>query len=60
MQFMCLMLQSVQEMHKQLMDQDRTKEKDTVNGEELIRTGISELPIYVAGVGCERSTTSHG
>ena len=45
MQFMCLMLQSVQEMHKQLMDQDRTKEKDTVNGEELIRTGISELPM---------------
>ena len=55
MQFMRLMLQSVQEMHKQLMDQDRTKEKDMVNGRHW-HLGVA----YAAGVGCDRSTTSYG
>ena len=44
MQFMCLMLQSMQEMQRQMTDKDKGQDRDCINGEEVIRTGITELP----------------
>ena len=45
MQFMCLMLQSMQEMQKQMANKDQSHDKDCINGEEVIRAGITELPL---------------
>ena len=44
MEFMLLMMQNMQELQKRFLDDNR-KDKDTIDGIEMIRTGTTELPM---------------